>query len=131
MDKPDGHFFLGGGEVNLKNIVIEASHADFIGISLQNLTRVEIKNLFMSGSPELIEETSIGKGFFLLNIDDLYLRNCNLINFRLGLEFQDLSKIESRSAKFIDFKAEKCSIGAMVQFENQELKVSFFKIFLT
>ena len=117
------NYFSGGGEVNLKNIVIEASHADFIGISLQNLTRVEMKNIFMSGSPELIEETSIGKGFSLINIDDLYLRNCNLFNFRLGLEFQDLTKIESRSAKIIDFKAEKCSIGAMVQFENQNLKV--------
>merc|ERR1719228_2845884 len=98
-----------GGKVDLKNIVIEASHADFLGISLHHLNQVFIKNIFMSGSQELIETTSIGKGLSMLNNKSLYLRNCYLVNFRFGIEIQDLAdKSENRSAKIIDLSTEKC-----------------------
>ena len=57
----------------------------------------------MSGSQELIETTSIGKGFALLNNDDLYLRNCSLINFRIDIEILDLvDSTVNRSARIID-----------------------------
>ena len=85
----------------------------------------------MSGSQELIETTSIGKAFVLLNNDDLYLRNCTLINFRIGIEIQDLAdSTVNRSAKIIDLVVEKCSIGASLTSQNAGFKVCLNKVFI-
>ena len=72
-----------------------------------------------------IETTSIGKGLSLLNNESLYLRNCSLVNFRFGIEIQDLAhKSENRSAKIIDISTEKCSIGATITSNNKDFQVS-------
>ena len=116
------------GKVDVKNMVIEACHANFSGISLQRMNEVSIKNLFMRGGNEVVERNSIGTGLCLINNESLYLRNCSLVNLKFGFEIQDwigrTHSSDSRSAKFIDISTEKCSIGAKMSSDNPDFKVS-------
>ena len=72
---------------------------------------LKIINLYRTflycGSQELIETTSIGKGFALLNNDDLYLRKCSLINFRFGGFNCEYSRVHKSSDSFFSKILEK------------------------
>ncbi len=70
-----GIYTNAGTSFDLRNVVIEGNHADFVGISLNNLESVHIENSYISGSMENIEETSIGKGISMQNVSKVYLRN--------------------------------------------------------
>jgi hypothetical protein len=74
---------------------------------------------------------NVPKAFVFLNNDDLYLRNCTLINFRIGIEIQDLADSSvNRSAKIIDVVVKKCSTGASLTSQNTVFKVCLNKVFI-
>ena len=116
----NGIFVKSGGDISLKNIVMEATHADFEGIFLENSNEVFAKNIFIGGNAELVEETSIGKGLNLKNVETAYIRNCKFQNLRIGMELVCDSDY-SKSIKMLDITTQKCSIGSLIHGASQNV----------